>query len=241
MSGPDLEIETDPEAVWRVGYEPNPWVWTPWSYAADGGLFAGRWDDQKGNFRTLYTCSTLLGCFLELLAKFRPDTALEAELAEIDDPAGQAAVDPDTAGAIGYDWVADRRYGPAQQTGAYCLITHSRSVAALTLAGVLAPLGIAAWDIDVALLKAQHRRVVTRTVASWLYDLRDEHRRPLVDGVAFHSRHGDELRMWAIFERLTSDQMQDFSEHVQPGDDQPVTPELPDLVEAMRRHGLHWS
>jgi len=30
--------------VWRVGYTPEPWAWTPWQYATDG-RFTGRWDD----------------------------------------------------------------------------------------------------------------------------------------------------------------------------------------------------
>ena len=30
--------------VYRVGYIPEPWAWTPWQYATDG-RFTGRWDD----------------------------------------------------------------------------------------------------------------------------------------------------------------------------------------------------
>src|SRR5664279_1996153 len=39
--------------VWRVGYVPEPWAWTPWQYATDG-RFTGRWDDPDGVWRTLY-------------------------------------------------------------------------------------------------------------------------------------------------------------------------------------------
>jgi hypothetical protein len=124
----------------------------------------------------------------------------------------------------------------SRQTGRYCFITHSRSVVAVAAARVLDPLGIPPRDVDTALFKDPARRNVTRTVASWLYDLRDAHRQPLVDGVTFRSRLGDDLRMWAIFERPTGDR----SPHIHPAAHHAVTPELPALVEAMRRHGLTW-
>jgi hypothetical protein len=39
--------------VWRVGYVPEPWSWTPWQFAEDG-RFNGRWDDPNGVWRSLY-------------------------------------------------------------------------------------------------------------------------------------------------------------------------------------------
>ena len=239
MNPPDLEIRSGTETVWRVGFEPDPWAWTPWSYATDSGLFDGRWDDQFGNFRTLYTAESLLACFVELLAKLRPDETLAAELDAIDDPDRQHELYPDAHGVLGHDWCSGRRWGQCTQTGRYCFITHSRSVAAVAANHVLDRLRIPPRDVDTTLLKSAARRTVTRTVASWLYGLVDEHRVPLVDGVTFLSRYGDELRMWAIFERTGGRRSR--SDRVKPvGSHQPVTPELPALVEAMRRHGLTW-
>lgn len=40
--------------VYRVGYQPDPWAWTPWEYAGADGRFHGRWDDPDGTWRTLY-------------------------------------------------------------------------------------------------------------------------------------------------------------------------------------------
>ena len=79
-SAPDLELTGDPGRVWRVGFAPDMWAWPPWEYATDAGLFNGRWDNQVGQFRTLYTSSTLLGCFLELLARLRADSVVVDEL-----------------------------------------------------------------------------------------------------------------------------------------------------------------
>lgn len=165
MNPPDLEIRSGTETVWRVGFEPDPWSWAPWSYATDSGLFDGRWDDQRGNFRTLYTSESLLACFLEVLAKLRLDRVLEAELDAIDDPDGEFDLFPDASGTIGYDWCAGRRWGRGRQTGRYCFVTHSRSVAAVAAARVLDRLGIPPREVDTALLKSSDRRVVTRTVA----------------------------------------------------------------------------
>lgn len=68
--------------IYRVGYAPNPWEWTPWEYATDG-RFAGRWDDPDGVWRTLYCGISALVCYLEVLAFARPSPQLVSELNEI--------------------------------------------------------------------------------------------------------------------------------------------------------------
>lgn len=68
--------------VWRVGYLPQPWAWPSWQYSTDG-RFPGRWDDAGGHFRTIYAGSQLLSCLLEVLACFRPDPKLAAQLVDI--------------------------------------------------------------------------------------------------------------------------------------------------------------
>jgi hypothetical protein len=68
--------------VYRVGYYPDPWDWTAWEHAKEG-RFDGRWDDPTGEWRSKYTGSCALACYLEVLATFRPDPDLEREMAEI--------------------------------------------------------------------------------------------------------------------------------------------------------------
>lgn len=240
MSVPDLEMAGDPGTVWRVGFEPDPWAWTSWVYATDAGLFDGRWDDQRGVFRTLYTSASLLGCFLELLAKHRPDTIVQDALDQIDDPDNLAEDDHEALpGAIGYDWLDGRQFGCATQVGRYCFITHSRTVAAIDNAGLFAAHGIASRDVDAALLKKAGDRVLTRSIARWVYDLRDDERNELVDGVEFRSRLGDEICMWAAFER-SPDETRRHSSLITPQWNAPVTPETPELVDAFSRLGLFW-
>jgi hypothetical protein len=169
MTQPDLEIEPSDDLgdVWRVGFGSNMWAWTPRNYADDAGRFSGRWDDQSGEFRTLYTADSLLGCFLELLAQFRPSRSLLNELDQIEDDDGSVANFHEAAiGAVGYRWV-----GSARQTGRYCYITHSRTIAALIAHYPFAGHGLAASDVDSALLKEARDRVLTRSLARWLFNL----------------------------------------------------------------------
>lgn len=240
MSIEILPGSSDPGVVWRVGYAPNPWEWTPWQYASDNGRFNGRWDDQSAKFRTLYTSESLLGCFLEMLAPVRPNTLAYAELTEIADEEAVAGRFPDLAyGAIGMDWLSDRLYGSANQKGFYAEITTSEAIGFLVSAGVFRALGVPPREVDASLLKDANKRDITRSIARFLFDLRaDGSSQPAVDGIAFRSRMGDEIRMWAVFER--GDEL--VSEHITPESDyEQVTEDNPDLLAAFEILGLRWK
>lgn len=235
----EIEASDDLGDVWHVGYEPDAWAWVPWRYADDEGLFGGRWDDQLGQFRTIYTADSLLGCLLELLARFRPNRALLAALDDVDDDDDSVGQFPEApSGVVGHSWLDGREYGSARQTGSYCFITHSRSLAALIAHYPLERHGLAASDVDAALLKDAHDRVLTRSIARWLYDLHDDDG-PSVDGVRFQSRHGDEIRVWAVFERsddrVQSQRLRATSEPTR------LHPDLPALQEVFSRFRLRWA
>lgn len=104
-------------SVFRVGYRPDPFAWTPWQYAANGH-FDGRWDDPDGRFRTLYVADQLLGCLLEVLADFRPDLPLAAHLANIDDEDDEGY--PTTrGGTVPKSWLTPRTVGQAIMSGQF--------------------------------------------------------------------------------------------------------------------------
>jgi hypothetical protein len=232
-----LRTSGDPGQVWRVGFD-DPWQWTPWEYARDNGRFNGRWDDEQSVFRTLYTSESLLGCFLELLAQLRPNTVAFDELAQIDDDAGDAAEHPEPdRGGVGLDWLGGRRFGSAQQRGTYAEVTHAESMGYLVEAGAFDALGIPPSRVDAALLKDPSDRRITRTVARFLFDQYDELRRPVVDGIAFRSRMGDDIRMWAVFERGDAEGSPLLTPEMEP---QQVTEENPELLAAFAVLGLHW-
>jgi hypothetical protein len=219
--------------VWRVGFRPEPWAWSGWEWATDG-RFPGRWDDLHGNFRTIYAGSSLLACLLEVLTHFRKDARLSLELNEIVEDDEDKVLHPTIApGKVPREWLEVRAAASAELSGRYCAVTASGSVAALYphFIGLALSLGLA--DFDAAALKDARPRRLTQAVAAWLYEMTD------FDGVAFASRHGDDLQLWAIFERP---------------DDPPITPRIqdmtaeeslqhdsPEISNAFRLLGLQWE
>jgi len=90
-------------SVHRIGRGSDPWQYPDWSRANPDRTFGNRFDDPDGEYRVLYAASRRLGCFLETLARYRPDLALYAELQEI------AGNDDFVApGSVPREWFRDR-------------------------------------------------------------------------------------------------------------------------------------
>ncbi len=235
--GSGRRLAIDPCAqtmVYRIGYKPDPFAWTPWQYA-DHGTFAGRWDDPEGNFRTLYVADRLLGCLLEVLADFRPDLGLVGELDEITGDDQDDQYPTAEAGTLPLDYLAPRCAGAALMSGIFVDVRQPDTIAALRRRfGVLAA-SLGFPDLDAATIKSNAPRTLTQRMSSWFYSLSS----PRVDGVTFSSRHGDELQLWAIYEQPADDNAgsHTLADHV------PVELDknTPALTEAMRIHGLRWS
>ena len=174
--------------VQRIGRRPDPWQYPDWSKANPDGTFGNRFDDPEGRFRVLYACSTRLGCFLETLARFRPDLALYAELQEI---AGEDDLVP--AGVVPREWLQDRILGSARAHGRFADIGASDWISALrrTLAPLLISLGIP--DFDAAVLQRSGPRRLTQSVSAVVY-------RQGFHGIRYLSKHGHEIENWALFE-----------------------------------------
>ena len=230
---PQLVVVDAAEEVWRVGFKPEPWAWSGWEWAGADGRFHGRWDDRQGNFRTVYAGSTLLGCLLEVLAGFRPDPTLALELDDIEEDDEDATLHPTArAGEISYSWLEPRSAASATVTGRFCAVTAAESIAALRPQFVALAHLLTLHDFDAAALKDGRPRALTQSVATYL------HATTGLDGVTFASRHGDDLALWAVFERAEDPAISrtlDAIEH------HPLSPEHPDLQEALRILGLSWS
>src|SRR5688572_13817491 len=135
--------------VWRIGFRPNPWAWSGWEWATNG-RFPGRWDDLHGNFRTVYAGSSLEACLLEVLAGFRRDARLAAELGEIVEDDEDAVLHPTVLpGQVPREWLDARAATSAELDGAYCAVTDSVSIAALYpyFIGMALSLGLADFDV----------------------------------------------------------------------------------------------
>lgn len=208
---------TPPSTLWRIGRAPDPWALAPWEAAAPDGTFGNRFDDPHSTYRVLYASSGRLGCFLETLARFRPDLTLLAELAEI---AGEDDFLP--LGAVPLVWLESRRIGSAQAEGRYADVGASDWMALLRVCLARACLELGIGDFDAAALLASSPRRLTQLVSREVYTRG-------FDGIVYRSRYGQELENWALFEPVLFTARRSFE----------ITADDPDLHAALRLHRLH--
>jgi hypothetical protein len=182
--------------VFRVGYSPDPWAWVPWEYAP----FTGRWDDPEALYRTIYAASSVEACYIEILAQFRPDPGLDPDLGAIVGCPEDEDFKSNPPGVVGRSWLLERRLGSAHIDGRFVDVGHSRTIAALRPVFLPVALGFGLPDFDAAAVRMHAPRELTQLISRHLYG-RETADGGLVSGVAFGSRHGDELRLWALFER----------------------------------------
>lgn len=229
---PHLGVVDAKEQVWRIGFKPEPWAWPGWEWAGAEGRFHGRWDDRQGNFRTVYAGSTLLACLLEVLAGFRPDPTLILELDDIVENEEDAVLHPTCrAGEISSSWLEPREAASATLTGRFCAVTAAESVAVLRPRFVALAHLLNLHDFDAAALKDGRSRALTQSVATYLHAATE------LNGVTFASRHGDDLALWAVFERAGDSAC---SSTLEATEHHALSPDHSDLQEALRILGLAW-
>jgi hypothetical protein len=230
-----LEVSRPDGRVHRVGYEPDPWAWTPWEY----GPFTGRWDDPEDLYRVLYAGSSPFGCFLEVLAVFRADAELVAELDAIEGDAEDGDFPTVPAGHVDRAWLVPRRLGSAALSGDYVDVAHSQTMAELRPRFLARAVHYDLVDFDAAALRLAAPRQLTQEVSRFLYAaVLSTGEAPA--GIAFGSRHGDDQRLWAVFER-DSDVGAPRSRRITEDESVPISDDDPDLVAAMAIHNLEWS
>lgn len=227
----DIESAVPDGPLFRIGRAPDPWAWPDWSYADPDGTFGNRYDDPAGEYRVVYASSDRLGPFVEVLARFRPDPAVVAGVAEIEreqeEPPGPAA------GRVSGRWLAERRIASGEAAGRFALVGHSRSLAHLRseLAARVVHHGIG--ELDAAAIRQHAPRRFTQEVSRHVYECADEHGEPQFAGVAYRSRLGDEFENWALFERPGQERPEIDAVRVQAVEDSD-----PDLLAALRMLGL---
>jgi hypothetical protein len=223
--------------VHRVGFEPEPWTWTPWQYA-EHGRFSGRWDDPDGVWRSIYVGESRLACYLEVLAFARPDPQLQDALAGIDEAPEDAAAHPTLPGGVlSESWKWPRRVGSARLSGWHAVPGDKESLATLRARFLALAIKLRLVDVDAAAIRLAEPRGFTQAIAAWLYDQTAPDGTPLA-GVQFVSRHGDGLNLWAVFERPGDD---DVSAHLREPESEPIDADDSELRAAMKIHRLQWS
>jgi RES domain len=212
----ELEERRPTEPVYRLGRRPNAWQPPEWFLAHSDGTFGSRFDDPDGYYRVLYASSQRLACFVETLARFRPDLSLLAELDAIEGEDDYVAL-----GTLPRDWLDVRTMGTAEIEGVFADIYGIAWVSQLrrTLAAEALRLGVK--DIDLSSLERAEPRRLTQLASREAYMLS-------FAGVFYRSRYGQTLENWAIFEPFPLEHAtsKEFS-----ADD-------PDLREALRLHGI---
>ena len=235
--GPIHVVDRRSTSIYRVGYASNPWEWTPWEYATDG-RFAGRWDDPDGVWRTLYCATSALACYLEVLAFARPSPQLIVELNDIvvdDDDNAEYPTQP--PGELPRSWCEPRMIGRGALNGLFALPAHPQTLA--TLRSLFRPHAIRHGldDLDTAALRDGRPRALTQAISRWIYAVTFADGAG-VDGIEFDSRHGDQLHMWALYER---DGDPVVSPHIDVLEHCPIDHADSDLIEAMKLLGLRWA
>ena len=173
-----------PGLLYRVAHAPDPLAWPDRQFIGDS-----RFDDPLNRFRVLYLAEQRLGCFVESLARFRPDIELLALLTSV-----AGATEPLPAPVVPVDWYVRRRVGslrllPGQR---WLDLRAAETLQALRseLASALISLGLSDFDVNTA---RGPSRDLTRQIAHWAY----EHG---FQGIGYRSRFADHLDCWAVFE-----------------------------------------
>src|ERR1017187_6016444 len=138
-----LDTKTPDSLLFRLGSKPDPWSPPDWSRALPNGTFGNRFDDPSGFYRVLYASTQRVSCFIETLARFRPDISLVDDFSQIE---GEEEYLP--LGAVSVEWLTSRRLGQATLSGAYADIYSSGWVSYMRagLAGDAVQLGLS--DVD---------------------------------------------------------------------------------------------
>ena len=183
-----LEIKTPPQPIYRVGRWPDAWQAPDWSGASPDGTFANRFDDPQSYYRVLYASSQEVACFIETLARFRPDLTLLAELQAID-----GENDFYQPGVVPADWCAQRALGAASAEGHYAEICGAEWITLLRrkLASECLSLDIA--DLDASVLQSGLPRRITQLASRLAYERG-------LSGIYYRSRYGNNFENWALFE-----------------------------------------
>ena len=228
-------VSVENHTVYRIGRVPDPWAFSEHRYS--GG---NHWDDPELNFRTIFAGNDLFSCYVEVLAPLRPDVPAGTGLLDeiIEDPDDALRYPTPAAGAVPRNWLEGRMSARATMVGQFVDVTAADTICDLRprFLGLARKLGFP--DFDAAALKTAHPRELTQRVAARLYALRLGRDRSSTNGVLFASRHGDDLKLWEIFEQpsdgTVSMSLSNTSAFLVDVDD-------PELGRALEHHGLHWA
>jgi len=201
-----------------VARYPDAWQLPDWSRAKDG-TFGNRFDDPESDYRVLYAASQEVSCYVETLARFRPDLTLLEELQEIEGDDDFLPV-----GEVPLSWCENRVIGTAAADGNYADIYAVEWIALLRRKLVSDCLRLGLRDLDASALQNSSPRTLTQLVSRIVYEIG-------LAGVYYRSRYGHNLENWALFEPC----------RIHRTKSKRVTADDPALEEAMEILGLKFA
>jgi hypothetical protein len=230
--GPVQCTTLDGEDVHHVGYKPDPWSWAPWEFA-EAGRFAGRWDDPAGHWRAVYVGASAVACYLEVLAAFRPDPTLQADMGAIESEDDEhPTIEP---GYLPHDWCDPRLHCSGQLSGCFALPSHHETLPTLRDKFLEAAIDAGFADFDASTVR-ESKRELTQSISAWIYEIVGSGG-DRINGIEYLSRHGDTFTLWAIYERGTDDSPPEVTAGQNPS---LISPDDEALLEAMRIHRIAW-
>jgi hypothetical protein len=213
--------------VWRVGRAQEPIRFPDPLTGKDlEDPHAGsRFDSPTEAFRTCYFTTDPRASFGEKLANFRPNP----ELVEAADEAGFMGV-----GQVPADWRHQRvlvrvDFEPTEsRPSLHFLDVEARSTRGhleKELARILASYDLT--ELDVPTVRGGDRRI-TRWIAKWAFDQRDEDDRGAYAGIRYLSRLDTNWECWAVFDDVGIGEIKR----------EPITHQNPDLLSIARSFDL---
>lgn len=207
-------------------------AWPDHAFTGDG-----RWDNPTPNsWRVLYLGDTALASYLEVLAKFRADPALdELDDIDVDETDEREAHTAGGKGRLPRSWLTDRLRVEALFSGRYLDVADPNSLASLNrkFGRAAKNLGMDA-GVDLSAITSGSRHL-TQQISASFYTLAFDSHRSYLDGIQYPSRHGANLTLWALYERPAHRELTEITRT------ETVTPTAatdPDFQQAMQIHGL---
>jgi hypothetical protein len=171
----------------------------------------------------LYAATTAQGALAETTAHFRPRASLLEKMAQ----AG-ASADELRVPVLGPDWRAARVLRTLETVEPLPFVDIENPITHTYLTehapAILIAFGL--QHLDVPAVRGPSR-LLTRGLATWIYQARDRDGAPLYGGIRYVSKLGD-YECWAIFDGT----------EVHPLGQKRITRDNPDLIAVAARHGI---
>lgn len=148
---------------------------------------------------------------METLVRFRVDPQLVTELAAIE---GDDDFYP--LGEVPLEWFSLRTIGVAKLNGTFAEICSAEWISRLQLRMTPHLRRFGLKDFDASTIQSSENREITQMISRFVYESG-------ADGIAYPSKHGHDLKNWAIFEPF----------RIQIKGSEPLTVDDPDLLKCL--------